>query len=406
MHFRYVKYQGKIRASRKTSELTRPTVALIVETSNAYSRELLHGIHDWMRTYENWAVHLSEQGRGAQPPSWLKNWAGDGIIARIENSRIEKAVRATELPVVNVSASGLGKGIPTVISDSAAVTAMAADHLIDCGLRRFAFCGDARFPWSKQHEENFSRRVRNTGFRCDCFEIPAEDYSQPARVRASLHRFLKRLEKPVGIMCCYDILGQQVLDACRALNLRVPDEVAVIGQHNDDLLCEFCDPPLSSVIPNARKAGIEAATILDKLMKGRKRVNELTEMPPLGVATRQSTDIVAVSDPQLAAALRFIRAHAGDGINVADVLKAVPMSRTLLERKCREAIGRAPYEEILHCRMKLARQLLQTTSLPIATIAERTGFGAAERLSVVCRQLTGHSPRELRSSNTKGSSRR
>ena len=381
---------------RRPKKQKRKAVALLIETSNAYSRELLHGIHDWMRLHRDWAVYLSEHGRGAVPASWLKNWKGDGIVARIETSAIDRAVRATGLPVVNVSATEVGMGFPSVVSDSAAVSGLAARHLRDCGFLQFAYCGDARFDWSKCHGDNFCKQLRSEGLECSRYEVPAESAGEPARVRSGTERFLKRLPKPVGIMCCYDILGQQVLDACRALNLRVPDEVAVIGQHNDDLLCDLCDPPLSSVIPNARRAGFEAAQMLQHLMEGKKLRADRVEMPPLGVATRQSTDVVAVADPQLADALRFIRAHACDGINVSDVLRAVPMSRTLLERKCREALGRAPYEEILTCRMNQARQLLQMTSLSIAAIAERSGFGAAERFSVVCRQVTGMSPRELR----------
>jgi len=372
---------------RLTSKRCTPVVALLIETSNAFSRELLHGIRDWMRANTAWTIHLSEQGRGNKPPAWLKGWRGDGIIARVETKEIARAVRDCGVPIVNVSASGIATDFPMVISDSAAIANLAAKHLMERGFRNFAYCGDSRFAWSKQHGTHFAAACREVGASCDVFPSAGGDDELSA-----ITRWLAKLPRPIGIMTCYDIRGQQVLDACRKLGLRVPDEVAVISQHNDELLCDLCEPPLTSVIPGARRAGMEAAAMLDQLMRGKQIAAELIEIPPVGVATRLSTDTVAVADPRLAIAVRHLRDHACEPLQIADVAKASGLSRTLLERMLRKHLGVSPYEQALRHRMAQADLLLTTTTLTIAEIARRVGFATVEHFTTTYTRRTGKTP--------------
>ncbi len=376
--------------------LDRPLVALLVETSNAFSRELLHGVRDWMYAEGSWAVHLSEQGRGSRPPKWLASWRGDGIIARIENEMIAAAVIACEQPTVNVSASGLVPDFPSVVSDSMAIAVKAARHLLDRGLRHFAFCGDARFSWSVQHGENFVTALHNQGHTCEVFPSVVGDSNNWSREQKKIARWIKALPKPVGVMACYDIRGQEVLDVCRSSGLRVPEDIAVIGQHNDELLCELCDPPLSSVIPNARRVGYEAAAMLDQLMRGKTVAQRRVEIPPIGIATRRSTDLNAVEDEHLRRAMCFIRDHSHQVIGVDDIARAAGISRSLLEKKFREVFSRTPWDQVVQARLQHAEQLLLQTRLSIAEIAERSGFGTPEYFSTAFRKLTGTSPRALR----------
>lgn len=380
---------------RPAKRVRTPVVALLIETSNAFSRELLHGIRDWMRSNEPWTIHLSEQGRGNKPPAWLKGWQGDGIIARVETAEIARAVRRCGVPVINVSASDVASDFPTVISDSAAIANLASRHLIERGFQSFAYCGDARFAWSGRHGQHFAAACRASGARCEVFPSKGGDDELAAIVR-----WLARLPRPVGIMSCYDIRGQQVLDACRKLRLRVPDEVAVISQHNDELLCDLCQPPLTSVIPGARRAGLEAAELLDRKMRGQRVPSEIVRIPPLGVATRLSTDTVAVADPRLAIAVRYLRDHACEALQISDVARASGLSRTLLERMLRKHFGVSPYEQVLRHRMARAELLLTTTGLTIAEIAGRVGFATVEHFTTTYTRRTGASPGDRRRMRT------
>jgi LacI family transcriptional regulator len=373
-----------------------PAVALLIETSNRYARELLQGIRDYVHERGCWTLHLAEQGRGGEVPPWLENWDGQGVIARVENRMIERAVRALPLPAVNVSAGGLAPELPSVVSDSKALTRLAAEHLMQRGFRNFAYCGDSRFAWSKTHGTNFASHIEAAGYRCDYFDSAVVDCSDWRREQAELKCWLRSLPKPVAIMACYDIRGQHLLNVCRRAGLRVPDEIAVIGQHNDEALCELCDPPLSSVMPNARLSGKRAAGMLDRLMRGETLRTHHVETAPLGVATRRSTDVMAIDDAEIAQAARFIREHACQGIGVEDVLKEIPLSRSVFERRFRKATGISPYEAIQRRRLECVRELLLTTDLPVGSVAERAGFSCAEYMSAAFKRNVGSSPRRFR----------
>ena len=390
-----------VRNLQESEEWHRPSVALLVETSNHYSRELLHGIRDYMRQSCDWALHLTEQGRGGAPPTWLSRWRGHGIIARIENKRIERAVASVGVPVVNLSASGLGGDYPAVITSSEGVGRLAGEHLVERGLQHFGYCGDDRFRWAFEHGDHFARYVKGEGFSCSIYQSAKEDFEDWEREKRNLAHWLSALPKPVGVMACYDIRGQQILDVCREIGIRVPDEVAVIGQHNDELLCNLCDPPLSSVIPNPRRSGFEAASLLDRMMKGESVSPTIHRIPPTGVATRHSTDLIAVGDRILSLALRFIRDHAFEGISVSDVVAVVPISRSLLERRFRAVLERSPYEEIQSVRLRKSRELLVSTNLSVAEISERVGYASGEYLSAAFKKKFGMSPRAYASRGEK-----
>jgi LacI family transcriptional regulator len=366
-------------------------VAILIETSNAYARGLLQGVVHYIREHRPWSFHLMEQGRGDDPPPWLAGWKGDGIIARIETPRIARAVVRTGLPAVDLSAARLVPTLPWVETNDEDIARLAAEHLLERGFKRFAFCGDARFNWSAWRQNSFVNRLRSAGHDCMIYQPLAEAGDVAAEAK-NLARWLGDLPKPVGIMACYDIRGQQVLDACRSAGLAVPDEVAVIGVDNDVLLCELASPPLSSVIPNAHRAGYEAAALLDQLMAGKRVASTAHLITPLGVAERQSTDVLAVDDRDVARAVQFIREHACEGINVSDVLGAVPLSRRVLEQRFQRLLGCTPREEILNVRLGRVKQLLGETDLPLYLVAERTGFEHVEYLSVVFKRETGRTP--------------
>jgi LacI family transcriptional regulator len=207
---------------------------------------------------------------------------------------------------------------------------------------------------------------------------------------------LMRLPRPVGVLAAIDLRGQQVLAACRLAGLAVPDEVAVIGVHNDELLCDLCDPPLSSVIPNARRAGYVAAGLLAKALAGKRLAVALHEIEPLGVASRQSTDVAAVADAKVAGVVRFMRQQAAGGANIGDVLRAIPMARTALERRFKAVLGTTPHAHLRKLRMARVQELLVTTNLPVGEIAAATGFENPEYLSAMFRRECGVSPREFR----------
>ena len=380
----------------------RRSVALLIETSNAYARGILDGVIRYVREHEAWSIFLPEQERAARPPGWLSRWKGDGIIARIETDEIARAVRRTKLPAVDVSAARHVPDIPWVETNDESIARLAAEHLLERGFVNLGFVGDATYNWSRWRQEHFQRIVNEAGLTCHSHaSVPRgkPGYSWNKEKR-NLAAWLNRLPKPIGIMACYDIKAQQLLDVCRELDLAVPEQVAVIGVDNDRLLCDLADPPLSSVIPNTRRTGYEAAWILDQMMSGNSIAAEAHLIEPVGVETRQSTDILAIDDPHVASAVRFIRERAYTPINVVDVLRQVPLSRRVLESRFQSILGRTPHEEIVRLRIERVKQLLLETDLTLATIAARSGFQHVEYLSVAFKKHVGIPPSRFRKSLT------
>ncbi len=376
----------------------RKEVALLIETSNEYARGLLDGVVRYMEEFQRWSIFLPEQGRGAKPPKWLKQWKGDGIIARIETPEIAAAMKQMPMPIVDVSAARLMPDLPCVETDDRAICQLAVEHLLQRGFANFAFCGDSSFAWSKWREKYFVEALAEQGYGCHVLDLPTSEDGKDSNPRnlQKLDRWIERLPQPIGIMACYDIRGQLLLEACRELEIDVPRQVAVIGVDNDRLLCDLCSPPLSSVIPDSRRTGFEAARLLDQMMKGEPVRHTQQLIPPLGVATRRSTDVLATDDPLVGMAMQFIREHACDGINVGDVLKAVDSTRRGLEYRFKQITGQTPHEAIVHQRIDKVRQLLHDTDLSIGDIADRAGFEHVEYMSATFRKKTGLSPTAYR----------
>ncbi|NJM56084.1 MAG: substrate-binding domain-containing protein, partial [Verrucomicrobiae bacterium] len=184
-------------------------VALLIETSNDYARGLLRGVVAYLREHRPWSLYLAEHGRGDTPPSWLANWDGDGIIARIENPAIARALRSVKVPVVDVSAARLIPSLPWVETDDAAIAQAAFEHLRERGFRNFAYCGDPRFNWSNWRGEHFARAVRVGGGTCLTYAASERSAGDDAREADDIARWLRRLPKPVGVMACYDLRGVQ-----------------------------------------------------------------------------------------------------------------------------------------------------------------------------------------------------
>lgn len=384
-----------------------PRVALVIETSNAYARGLLGGVQAYIRENKPWSIYLAEQARGAEPPAWLRAWKGDGIIARIENPVIAEVIASLDLPTVDLSAGRLLPDLPCFEIDEAEVGRMAADHFLERGFKNFAYCGDSRFVWSQRRGEAFATALAARGHAVSDYEPPSGPVKPGDDELLSLCEWLHGLPKPVAIFCCYDIRGRLVLDACRHESIAVPDRAAVLSVDNDELLCSLAYPPLSSIVPNAAGAGYQAAALLARMMGGETDIEndgaadgkagpECHYLAPNGIVTRQSTDVLAVDDVQVARAVHYIREHACQGICVDDVVGQCGISRRLLEGRFKKLIGRSPHEEIIRVQIIRVQDLLANTDLQLIEIADRAGFKYVEYLSAVFKQKVGIPPGKYR----------
>jgi LacI family transcriptional regulator len=373
-------------------------VALIVEAVEAPRRQMLTGVAQYIQEHEPWALYLKPARVQKSLANWLQHWEGDGIIAAIDDP--ESAVLLqTGLPVVDVSGLITGIDVPLVHANDRSIGRVGAEHLLERGFRHFGFCVYSWF-WSQHRLEGFRATVREAGYDTHVYDmqmLPESGGPMPwEQQQQALVEWIRSLPKPAGVMTSTDLLGQRFLEACLRAGAKVPEEVAVVGADNDEPICRVCSPPLSSVIINDHLRGYQAAAVLDRLMAGKPRPREPIYIEPSGVVCRASTDILAIDDQAVVTALRYIRTNACDGINVRDVVKNVPVSRSVLERRFRKLVGRSINEEIIRLRLNHAIELLTGTPLELKAIAQKAGFGSQAYMTAVFRAKLDCTPGSYR----------
>jgi LacI family transcriptional regulator len=370
-----------------------PKIILRIETSVAYGRGLLYGIAEYSRIHGPWAFY-SEPGAEQTTLPRLDKWGATGIITRIpDESNLEPFI-GDGLPTIFVPLKEKIPGFPNLIDDCHAAGKMAAEHLLDRGFRNFAFCGFSDMHWSRDRRQGFTKTIATAGFETQCYEQPRAGvvryYQKEQRLLAD---WLNLLPKPVGIMTCDDEHGRHVVEACKFAGLRVPEQVAIVGVDNDELVCALSDPPLSSVAVNTRKAGYEAAALLDRLMTGEEEMaDQKIIVRPLYVVTRQSTDVLAVEDREVAEALRFIQQNANRPIQVTDAASAAALSRRVLEKRFRKIMGRSIYSEINRQRIGRVARMLVETDHSISQIALSLRYPSVKHIARSFRRQMGMSP--------------
>jgi LacI family transcriptional regulator len=376
-------------------------IAVFLATNLKSNRDVLRGIQNYCRA-----------GRPASPWSFLiawpqmtplkivARWRPDAIIAKLYTPQMIAALRRFRVPIVNTTNIAGDGSIPRAAVDEEAVGKMAAEHFLERGFRNFACVGYRQQRSASARMKWFSETLRRSRHGCHAYSGIDLFALRPGGTWGfrdkKLIAWLKALPKPVGIFLYHDVLAWEILEVCRSIDLRVPEDVALLGADDDELFCGLSQPPLSSIAYPAERIGFAAAELLDGLLQGRAAPKKPVLIPPVSVVTRQSTDIVAIEDRELAAAVRFIRLNGSGPIGVKSILSHVQISRRTLEQKFRETLGRSPLDEIIRVRIEQARQLLSHTDLPMPEVAVRSGFSNAERLSVVFKDKTGVSPTHYR----------
>ncbi len=372
-----------------------PKVALLIEsTPGSLGGMLPSGIAKYIHVHGPWSCYIEERELHGGIPNWLKQVPISGIIARIDGRRTANELLRLGCPVIDVRASVRSEQIPAFVTNPRAVAQMAADFFLRAGFRHFAYCGYPGIPFSDDRGVAFANYLATHGCTLNQFSPPLQSLTKGRRgasrpltlLQAAEQRgleneraivaWLLKQPRPLALFACNDICGQQVLNACREHGLNVPGEVAVMGVDDDEVLCTISEPPLSSIKPDAERLGTEAAALLDAMMKGEgKRVNPgLVEIPPLWIVERASTDVVAIEDTVTVQALRFIRNHVNEGINVKDVLAHIGCSRTDLGVRFRYWLNTSIRAEIARLRLERACSLLRQTNLGLDQVARQCGF--------------------------------
>ena len=271
--------------SRKSQRLE---VALIVDPAKPYDRRIIRAVGSYVTQHQcNWSLYVEQHPILRLPD--LQAWAGDGILANFDDRRIAKAVSGMKVPVVGIG-GGYGyyeenPSIPYVLTDNREIAELAAQHLIDLGIRNFAFCSEPpnrSNGWARERVKSFKDVLEEAGFPCVVYTGRFIASKRWRESQSELEQWVSSLTPPVGMMACCDSRARHVMQACKVVGLRVPEDIAIVGVDNDEVICELADPPLTSIEQGTKRIGFEAAALLDAMMRGKLPVEMRTTIPPGG----------------------------------------------------------------------------------------------------------------------------
>jgi LacI family transcriptional regulator len=375
------------------------SVGIFLPPPQFFATPVVRGIGRYSSAHGPWHITIAA---GAEP-RYVRRFLRtcDGVIAHLETP-LRSLLMASGLPVVGYLSDYSPGQFPLVLPDEDRIGVIGAEHFLERGFRNFGFFGiDANWSWGR--ERGFVQRLKQAGLSC---QTTAPRNAPDLRavwgelsVARILPRWLKRLAPPAAVMAMNDEAARNIVDACLQMGWRVPEDIAVLGVDNDEMLCNYSAVPLSSVDRNLEQIGFESARLLDRLIRKEAAADEKVAVPPASLVVRRSTAALAINDPDAAAAVRFIAERGCGGIDVDDVLVVVPVSRRALERKLRKAIGRTPAQEIRRVRLARVCELLTETDLPLSDIVPRTGFQYRTYLARAFKKEFGQTPRQFRKKN-------
>ena len=376
-------------------------VILLLDFGEEYSKALLKGISKYSSENGNWSfcrmpLYYRETMGVKGIVEWAKEWKAHGIIGQLYNE-METEFYESPFPVIAQDFKERFKKLPNITGLYHQTGKMGAEYFLKRGYQNFAFYGFNNIVWSRERAEGFEAAVNKAGFQVNYFEHKKARSTDIWYYKSkSLSKWLKSLPKPVALMACEDNQGAHITEACKQNQIRVPQEVAVLGVDNDVMLFELSDPPLSSIELDIERGGYDAARALDLMIQGRVKFYRDIPVAPLKVITRGSTNIYASTDDHVAGALDFIHRNIETNLQVADIVKEVPMSRRSLEKRFLEVTGVPVYRYISNLRIEKMAEKLISTDQTIFEIALDMGLQDSKNIARQFRQVMGHTPVEYR----------
>lgn len=378
-------------------------IGILIERQRAYGRQLCEGIVRFTQTRKDWTLSMLEW-EDLKHPDLLKEF--DGFIARLINDEVADPLQRTHKPIVDVYVSQEREGIASSDQLARRIGQMAVRHFVEHMFTRFAFFGHEGKRYSDLRKNAFIRCLQLNHFTCDVYKPPKsalksfdeivlrQERYQVGAERKAIARWLSRLEKPIAVFCSHDLRAYQLCDICREVDIKVPSEVAILGVDNDSLICNFTDPTLSSIDPNAEGIGYAAAEELGRLFNGE---------PPRSIRTRPgrliergSTKTYPVDPPWLSDALVLIRGSVAKRLTAADVYTHVGKSHTLVNQAFHDVLNTTISKEIAATRIAEAKRLLRTSRLPLSEVAKQSGFASMEYFTNSFSSAVGQSPAAYR----------
>lgn len=362
---------------------------------------VVSGLVRYLReTRQDWIIDADLDTGHELPPTVIdSSWTGDGLIVFRCSAREAKQWLERGIKVVNISTETNLEAVPSVIPDNKQMGRLAADYLVSLGLRRFVYVGEGKRRYSRERLEGFREILHGKGFDCSEIDLPISKIMEKEKwheLHRKLNEELSRLSFPIGMLTRDDIVAMNVLRSTRALGIKVPDDLALLGINDSFPNCHVASPKLSSVKHPAALIGYYAAQTLDALLGGEK-VKIMTRLPSSGIAERESTNVVAVEDELVAKTLTHIRKYAKQRtVSVAEICKLYGLSNTTLRLRFKRVMGHSVKDEIDRVRQEEVKCQLQESRQTIQEIAYEMGFNSPEELTRFFKRVQGESPTKFR----------
>lgn len=384
-------------------------IGILIERQRAYGRSICLGISRFAQEHEDWSLKMLEWS-DADNPRRLQDY--DGFIVRILNERIARTFASIGKPVVDVFHEREWPGISSVDQHARLVGQMAARHFIEHKFTNFAFCGFNGRSYSDKRRDAFTRCLKLNHFTCSVYNSPPSALSDfdNAVIRQErlsfgadnrrMAKWVKALPKPIAVFCSHDLRAYQLIEICRKCDLRIPEDVAILGVDNDELVCNFITPTLSSIDLDGDLVGYTAASALSERLDNPDSPPLHHKINPKGLICRQSTQTYPLDPSWLSDALVFIRSNVTHHLTAADVFAHVGRSHTLVSQVFKKKLGTTVQKEIQRTRLVEAKRLVTTTTLPLTEIARRAGFASLQYFCTTFTAAFGNSPTNFRANSS------
>jgi LacI family transcriptional regulator len=351
--------------------LVRSRVLVTTRYETRFSRETFRGIVAYIRRHTNWDMLCQVNVTAAE---W-RAIRPAGVIAIGEDSQTHRWARAAGIPLVMDGPVSRDPRASLADVDERGIGALAVDHFAGLGLKHLAYASHGSWRWAHTRQACFVRAARARDYGpVTVLMGPGDSPRQRLRFENDLKILLENLPRPCGLLAANDEAGVVIVRTCRSIGLRVPDDIAVLGVDNDELTCELSAVPLSSIVRPRFSIGYEVARALHEHLEDPTMAPTRLLLPPQRVVVRASTDLIAIDDEDVVAALRLIKAHFDQPINVDWIVQQLPVARRSLDRKFVKLVGRTVLHQIHHVRFQKAKELLAESDLSLELVARRSGF--------------------------------
>lgn len=375
-------------------------ILLLTDFSSGYSRDLLRGLVRYARHQKGWAfyrmpLYYKMMHGDREIIRWAKKWNVNAIVAQVSDIDV-KMLSDLNIPIIVQNYKDRILGVCNLTGDYVGTGKLAAEYFMNLGYRNFAYYGISETVWSRERFCGYRDKLSEEGFDVHTYFEQQSSGDAWAQDFDAIGKWLHGLPKNTGIFCCDDFYALHITETCKIYEIPVPDNIAVLGVDNDEMLCNISNPTLSSIVIDAVNGGYIAGQVIEELIN--KNISEPFNItvPPLQVVSRGSTKKYAVQDKYVLSIVEYIEKNYSSHISVSELLELVPLSRRVFEKRFKHNTGTSIYQFLQNYRISKFAELLLSSDRSVEDIAISCGFADSRNVSRIFYNYKGMTPTEFR----------